>query len=110
LFSDDLAAACVFLIENIDFPDLVKISAEASGEIRNTHINIGSGTDLSIAELAEIVKKTVGFEGNIIWDTTKPDGTFQKLLDVSKLKKLGWTYKVKLDEGISMVYEKYQGA
>ncbi|MDP4209576.1 MAG: GDP-L-fucose synthase [Bacteroidota bacterium] len=108
LFSDDLAAACVFLMEKVDFKELVAISTDTAKEVRNTHINIGSGVDLPIGELAELVKKIVGFEGNIVWDSTKPDGTFKKLLDVSKLKKLGWEYKVKLPEGIAKVYENYQ--
>lgn len=108
LFSDDLAAACVFLLEKVDFADLARLSSNESNEIRNTHINIGSGTDLSIGELAEIVKNITGFKGNIIWDATKPDGTFQKLLDVSKLKELGWEYKVQLEEGIQAVYNIYQ--
>jgi GDP-L-fucose synthase len=109
LFSDDLAAACVFLLEKVDFTDLVKLSSDGSKEIRNTHINIGSGTDLSIGELAAIVKNIVGFRGDIIWDATKPDGTFQKLMDVTKLKELGWEYKVQLQEGIQAVYDIYQG-
>ncbi len=107
LYSDDLASACVFIMQKIDFTDLVKLSETQNGEIRNTHINIGSGTDLTILELAEIVKKTVGFQGNLIWDSTKPDGTPQKLLDVTKLQKLGWTYSVKLNEGIQRVYSNY---
>jgi GDP-L-fucose synthase len=107
LFSYDLAAACVFIMNNIDFPDLVKISGNDGKEIRNTHINIGCGIDLSINELAQIIKKTVGFQGDITWDSSKPDGTTQKLLDVSKLKKLGWEYTVSLEKGIAMVYEKY---
>ena len=107
LFSYDLADACVFIMQNIDFKDLVKLSPNESNEIRNTHINIGCGIDLSINELAFIIKEIIGFRGNIVWDSTKPDGTFQKLLDVSKLKKLGWEYKVKLNEGITAVYENY---
>jgi len=83
------------------------MSAIKNNEIRNTHINIGCGVDLSIHELSEIIKNIVGFKGHIIWDSSKPDGTMQKLLDVSKLKKLGWKYKVTLNEGISMVYKKY---
>jgi GDP-L-fucose synthase len=107
LFSDDLAAACVFLMNNVDFPDLVKF-ADEKGEIRNTHINIGCGVDLTIAELANIVKEIVGFEGIVAWDSEKPDGTFQKLLDVSKLQKLGWQYKVNLKDGIGLVYNNYR--
>jgi GDP-L-fucose synthase len=108
LFSEDLADACVFIMNTVDFPDLVKLSSTIPNEIRNTHINIGSGTDLTIKELALTVKKLVGFNGNLVWDSAKPDGTPQKLLDVSKLNALGWKYKVKLEEGISMVYNKYK--
>lgn len=108
LFSEDLADACVFIMNTVDFPDLVKISSSDPHEIRNTHINIGSGIDLTIKELAEIVHAKVGFKGKLIWDVSKPDGTPQKLLDVSKLNALGWKYKVSIQEGIEMVYKKYQ--
>ncbi|HEY4785447.1 MAG TPA: GDP-L-fucose synthase [Bacteroidales bacterium] len=106
LFSDDLADACVFIMNNVDFKDLVKLS-ETGNEVRNTHINIGSGIDLSIRELSEMIKRIVNFQGNIVWDSSKPDGTYQKLMDVSKLKKLGWEYQVNLSDGISMVYKNY---
>jgi len=108
LFSEDLADACIFVMNKVDFPDLVKISSADPNEIRNTHINIGSGTDLTIKELAGLVYKAVGFNGKLVWDVTKPDGTQQKLLNVSKLNALGWKYKVTLEEGISMVYNKYK--
>lgn len=104
LHSSDLANACVFLMENVDFKDLVGDKTE----IRNTHINIGVGKDLSIAELAEIIKKIVGYEGKIVWNTDKPNGTKRKLLDVGKLNKLGWTAKVKLADGIAREYKNYQ--
>jgi GDP-L-fucose synthase len=107
LFSDDLADACIFIMNKVDFPDLVNLSPDPT-EIRNTHINIGSGTDLTISELASLVKSIVGFEGSIIWDSEKPDGTFQKLMEVSKLSKLGWEYTIKLPEGIKMVYDSYK--
>lgn len=107
LFSDDLAEACIFIMNSIEFSDLVNLSGNKTGEIRNTHINIGSGTDLSIAELAAIIKQVVGFQGEVIWDSSKPDGTFQKLLDVSKLERLGWKYKTKPIEGIENVYKNY---
>lgn len=103
LYSDDLADACVFLMENTNFADL----KEDKSEIRNTHINIGVGKDISIKELAELVKDTVGFKGEIVWDETKPDGTSQKLLDVNKLNSLGWKEKVDLEDGIKKVYNKY---
>ncbi len=102
MHSDDLADACVFLMENVDFEHL-----KGEGEIRNTHINIGTGKDLSIAELAELIKKTVGFTGKIIWDSSKPDGTYRKLLDVTRLNSLGWKYKIELEDGIRSVYERY---
>ena len=103
LYSDDLADACVYLMEEINFNDL----AENKKEVRNTHINIGVGKDISISELTNLVKEIVGFEGEIIWDETKPDGTSQKLLDVSKLGGLNWKEKVKLDDGIKKVYSVY---
>ncbi|MCF6242641.1 MAG: GDP-L-fucose synthase [Bacteroidales bacterium] len=106
LYSDDLADACVFLMENIDFNDLIEISGK-NDEIRNTHINIGTGKDISIKELAEMIKKIVQYEGEIIWNTDKPDGTFQKLLNVSKLEILGWTYQINLKQGIFKVYKDY---
>ncbi len=107
LFSDDLAAACVFIMNKVDFKDLVALSDNGDKEIRNTHINIGSGTDLTIRELAEMVKSIVQFEGKLVWNSSLPDGTFQKLLDVSKLSKLGWQYQTKLEEGIRVVYKNY---
>ena len=78
------------------------------GEIRNCHINVGTGTELTIKELAELVKETVHFDGDIIWDTTKPNGTPRKLIDVEKLHKLGWTHKVEIKDGIEKLYEWYQ--
>jgi len=103
LYSDDLADACVYLMENINFSDL----KEGKKEIRNTHINIGVGKDISIKELAEKVQEIVGFKGEISWDNSKPDGTPQKLLDVSKLNELGWKEKIELKDGIEKVYLNY---
>ena len=78
-------------------------------EVRNTHINIGTGKDLSIKELAELIKnEIIEFKGEIIWDETKPDGTFQKLLDVSKLHSLGWKDKINFTEGLADIYESYK--
>lgn len=112
LHSDDMADACVYIMENIDFLDLIDlrkktVGAEASKEIRNTHINIGTGKDLTIKELALLVQKIVGFSGNLIWDTTKPDGTMRKLLNVDKLNSLGWKETISLEQGIRMVYQDY---
>jgi GDP-L-fucose synthase len=101
LYSEDMADACVFIMENVNFHDLIK----DRNEIRNTHINIGTGEDLTIRELAELIKKIVGFEGEFVFDATKPDGTMQKLSNVSKLSDLGWRYKTTLEAGIREVYK-----
>jgi len=103
LYSDDLADACVFLMESINFAD-IKVE---KNEIRNTHINIGTGKDISIKELAEKVKEIVEYDGEVVWDDSKPDGTYQKLLDVSKLNSLGWKEKFDLSGGITKVYNHY---
>ncbi|PZX20286.1 GDP-L-fucose synthase [Breznakibacter xylanolyticus] len=105
LHSDDMAAACIYLMESVDFKDIVAASGEK--EIRNTHINIGVGHDLTINELANIVKRTTGFTGHLNWDSSKPDGTFRKLMNVSKLEKLGWKATITLDKGIDSVYKAY---
>ncbi|OZI06360.1 GDP-fucose synthetase [Siphonobacter sp. BAB-5385] len=92
LYSDDLADACYFLMQHYDGEEFV---------------NVGTGEDLSIKALAELVKETVGFEGELVWNTSKPDGTPRKLMDVSKLHGLGWKHRVDLPEGIRKVYEKF---
>ncbi len=104
LYSEDMADACVFLLENRDFKDMYD---ESQKEIRNTHINIGTGVDISIKELAQTIQKTVGFKGELYFDSSKPDGTMVKLTDPSKLHALGWKHKVELEEGICRVYEWY---
>lgn len=103
LNTEDMSDASVYLLENIDFTDLTK----GMKEIKNTHVNIGCGEDLSIGELAELIRDIVGFKGEILWDSSKPDGTFQKLMDVSFLKSLGWEYRIKLKEGILDTYKHY---
>jgi len=103
LHSDDMAAACVWLMQNIDFADL----SAGLTEVRNTHINIGSGVDLSIADLASMIREIVGFDGELRFNPTKPDGTMRKLMDVSKLTALGWKAKIGLREGIEEVYRQY---
>ena len=107
LHSNDLADACVFVMENRDFSHLMALSENPNGEIRNTHINIGVGHDVSIKELAETVQEIVGYNGKLIWDTEKPDGTPRKLLDVSKLHALGWKAQTPFRKGITEVYKNY---
>jgi GDP-L-fucose synthase len=96
LHVDDMADACIFVMNNIDFSDLSKNMKD----IKNTHINIGTGVDLTIKDLALIIKEQVGFQGEIEFDVTKPDGTPKKLQDVSKLQSLGWEHKIDLKDGI----------
>jgi len=110
LHSDDLAGACLYVFENLNFKDLVDDPAKFDlvvKDIRNTHINIGSGTDLSIRELVEMVKEIIGYKGAIEWDSSLPDGTGQKLMDVSKIKTLGWRDSISLSSGIAGVYKDY---
>lgn len=102
LHSADLADACFYIMQNIDFKELINTE-----EIKNTHINIGMGKDISIKELALLIKKIIGFEGELFFDTSKPDGTKQKLLDINKLKNLGWVANIGLEEGIRSVYNNY---
>ena len=104
LWSEDMAEACVFLMEQINFDDL----RPAEGEVRNCHINIGTGTDVSIAELASRIKEVVGYQGEIRFDRSKPDGTMKKLTDPSKLHHLGWHHKVELDEGLQRMFRWYK--
>jgi GDP-L-fucose synthase len=102
----DMADACVFVMENIDFEDL---KPNNSKEIRNTHINIGSGKEISIRQLAELIQKVTGFTGKLRFDASKPDGTMRKLLDVSKLEALGWKSKIELEDGVRKVFQGYLG-
>lgn len=134
LWSEDMADASVHVLLNVDFKDIIGIEKYSSvfygakvdgavdrnnsegrggaipslGEIRNCHINVGTGKELTIKELAELVKKTVDFEGDIIWDAEKPNGTPRKLIDVEKLHSLGWTHKVEIEDGVEKLYEWYQ--
>lgn len=102
LHSKDMADVSVYIMQNVDFCDLAK-----SENVRNTHINVGYGSDISIKELANLVKSIIGYSGEIVFDTTKPDGTFQKLMDSSKLNSLGFKPKISLEEGIASVYQHY---
>jgi GDP-L-fucose synthase len=104
LYSEDMADACVFLLESRDFNDTYN---QDDKEIKNTHINIGRGVDISIKELALTIKKIIGYEGELYFNDTKPDGTMVKLTDPSKLHSLGWKHKVNLEDGIKTVYKWY---
>ena len=134
LWSEDMADASVHVLLNVDFKDIVGIEKYSSvfygakidgavdrnnsegrggalpklGEIRNCHINVGTGKELTIKELANLVVRTVGFEGNVIWDDSKPNGTPRKLIDVDKLHRLGWTHKVEIEAGVERLYEWYR--
>ena len=134
LWSEDMADASVHVLLNVDFKDIIGIEKYSSvhygvaadgvvdrnhstgrggaipslGEIRNCHINVGTGKELTIRELSELVVKTVGFEGVVEFDTTKPDGTMHKLIDVSKLHSLGWTHKVEIEDGVQKLFEWYK--
>ena len=104
LWSEDMADACVFLLENRDFKHT--FSAEEK-EVKNTHINIGTGVDISIKELAEQIKRCIGYKGRFNFNTSKPDGTMQKLTNVSKLNALGWKHTVSLNKGVEKIYAWY---
>lgn len=134
LWSEDMADASVHVLLNVDFCDIIGIDKYSSvfygaktdgavdrnnsegrggaipslGEIRNCHINVGTGKELTIHRLSELVAEAVGFEGTIEFDSTKPDGTPRKLIDVAKLHSLGWTHKVEIEEGVRRLYEWYR--
>ena len=134
LWSEDMADASVHVLLNVDFKDVIGIEKYSSvhygastdgavdrnhsagrggaipslGEIRNCHINVGTGKELTIRELSELVVRAVGFEGEVEFDASKPDGTMRKLIDVSKLHSLGWTHKVEIEEGVGKLFEWYR--
>ena len=134
LWSEDMADASVHVLLNVNFSDVIGIEKYSSvfygtkadgavdrnnsegrggaipslGEIRNCHINVGTGKELTIRELSQLVVKAVGFEGEVEFDASKPDGTPRKLIDVSKLHSLGWTHKVEIEEGVRRLFEWYQ--
>ena len=136
LWSEDMADASVHVLLNVDFSDIIGIEKYSSvhygvaadgvvdrnhstgrggyipslGEIRNCHINVGTGKELTIRELSELVVKAVGFEGEVAFDASKPDGTMRKLIDVSKLHSLGWTHKVEIEDGVQKLFEWYKGS
>ena len=104
LWSEDMADASVYALLNIDFDDV----RGSNPEVRNCHINIGSGKEITIRHLAELVQRTVGYNGEIRWDATKPDGTMRKLTDVSKLHSLGWHHSVEIEEGVARLVDWYK--
>lgn len=134
LWSEDMADASVYILLHVDFSEIIGIDKYSSvfygtktdgvvdrnnsegrggampelGEIRNCHINIGTGKELTIKALSKLVKETVDFKGEVIWDETKPNGTPRKLIDVAKLHRLGWTHKVELEEGVKQLYDWYK--
>ena len=136
LWSEDMADASVHVLLNVDFKDIIGIEKYSSvhygtsadgavdrnnsggrggaipalGEIRNCHINVGTGKELTIKALAELVAKAVGFSGTITFDPSKPDGTMRKLIDVSKLHSLGWTHKVEIEDGVQKLFNWYQAS
>lgn len=136
LWSEDMADASVHVLLNVDFSDIIGIEKYSSvhygasvdgavdrnhsvgrggaipslGEIRNCHINVGTGKELTIRELSELVVKSVGFRGEVFFDASKPDGTMRKLIDVSKLHSLGWTHKVEIEDGVQKLFEWYKAS
>jgi GDP-L-fucose synthase len=134
LWSEDMADASVHVLLNVNFSDIIGIEKYSSvhfgastdgavdrnhsagrggaipslGEIRNCHINVGTGKELTIRELSELVVKAVGFEGTVEFDASKPDGTMRKLIDVEKLHSLGWTHKVEIEDGVQKLFDWYQ--
>ena len=134
LWSEDMADASVHVLLNVNFSDIIGIEKYSSvhygattdgavdrnhstgrggaipslGEIRNCHINVGTGKELTIRELSELIVKTVGFDGEIEFDTSKPDGTMRKLIDVSKLHSLGWTHRVEIEDGVQKLFDWYR--
>lgn len=111
LWSKEMADASVHVLLNVDFKDTYDTSvknADGITEIRNCHINVGTGKEISIREVAELIMKEIGFKGELRWDSTKPDGTLKKLTDVKKLHSLGWHHKIEIDEGVHRLYEWYK--
>ena len=113
LWSEEMADACIFVMEKTDFADIValqKVNGKPIQEVRHTHLNVGTGREISIAHLAEIIKVIVNFKGELIFNKNKPDGALRKLTDVTKLNALGWKYAVELDEGIYRLYKWYKSS
>lgn len=107
LWSEEMADASVYILEHVDFKDTYQPGAI---DVRNCHINIGTGKEISIAALAELVVKEVGYRGRVIFDASKPDGTPRKLTDVTKLHRLGWHHRIEIEEGVHRLYQWYIGS
>ena len=103
LWSEEMADACVHIMEKVNFSDL----AAGKKEVRNCHINIGTGKEITIRDLAVLIKETIGFSGEIVFDPSKPDGTMRKLTDPSKLNALGWKHQIGIEEGVRRLYAWY---
>jgi GDP-L-fucose synthase len=103
LWSEEMADACIYIMENVDFKDLMP----EGSEIRNTHINIGTGKEISIAGLAKLIAKITGYEGEFVFNNNKPDGTKRKLTDPSLLHRLGWKHQIEIEGGVKRLYEWY---
>lgn len=110
LWSEEMADACVYLMENINFSDLLSqiVTRNSKLETRNTHINIGTGEEISIRKLAELIKESIGFKGQLYFNADKPDGTMRKLTDPTKLHALGWHHKIDIEDGVKKIYEWYR--
>lgn len=104
LWSEEMADASVYVMEHVDFKDTY---SPGDKEIRNCHINVGTGKEITIRELAELIVKEVGYKGKLTFDPSKPDGTMRKLTDVSKLHNLGWHHKIEIEDGVGMLYRWY---
>ena len=109
LWSEEMADASVHVLLNVDFKDTYQenYNADHINEIRNCHINVGTGKEISIKEVAELIMKEIGFKGELRWDASKPDGTLKKLTDPTKLHELGWHHKIEIDEGVRRLYQWY---
>ena len=111
LWSEEMADASVHVLLNVDFKDTYDPNiknADGITEIRNCHINVGTGKEISIRQVAELIQREIGFRGEIRWDSSKPDGTLKKLTDVNKLHNLGWHHKIEIDEGVHRLYLWYK--
>lgn len=110
LWSEEMADASVHVLLNVDFKDTFKDAVRNSDgilEVRNCHVNVGTGKEISIRDVAELIVKETGFGGELLWDASKPDGTMRKLTDVTKLHSLGWHHKIEIDEGVRRLYGWY---